>query len=132
MTNFSLNHENTTAKLESLIAKIPNEERMHVWSYNGMFLLKEYIGNDLIQCNRMFLPWQIDISDGLRNTEKNRITKIRPKYVLYADYVENWMNESAQYSGRIIDEEFIKKNYTVVSSVTFDEGIKVDCYKLKE
>lgn len=132
IAHFSLNHENTTAKLERLIEKIPKEERMYVWSYNGTFLLKEYIGNDLIQCNRVFLPWQIDISDGLKSTEENKITKIRPRYIIYADYVEKWMNESVQYSGRIVDEDFIKKNYMVVSSVTFYEGIKVDCYKLKD
>ena len=130
--HFSLSYENTASKIECLFAKIPKEDRTQVWSYNGTFLLKEYIQNDFIQCNRMFLPWQIDISKDLRKTEYNKIIRIRPKYVLYAYYVENWMNESAHYSGRVADEDFIKKNYAVISSVSFEDGVKVDCYKLKD
>lgn len=128
--NFSLYREDTTTKLGCLLANIPTEEREHVWSYNGAFLLREYIGNNFIQCNRLFLPWQMDISEDLKKTDYNKIAYVRPKYVLYAEYVEDWMNESARYSGRACDELFIKRNYVVISSVTFDDGTKVNCYKL--
>ena len=123
-------YENSAAKFGKLIENIPIEDRDKIWSYNGACLLKEYIGNDIIQCNRMFLAWHSDISKELKQTEYNKITKEHPKYVIYAYYSEKWMNRVANYGGKAIDEDFIKKNYAVISSVSFQDGVKVDCYKL--
>ena len=123
--HFQLHKEDTTEKFAGLMSAIPLEDRDKVWSYNGAFILKEYIGCDLIPCNRLFLPWQTKISEELRQSEENKICRVRPKYVIYPVYVEDWMNKSAIYSGSEKDERFIKENYDTISSITFDDGIKV-------
>lgn len=135
-SQFSIEHfylptENTSVKIGKLIKDLPKEERNCIWSYNGAFLLKEYIRNDFIQCNRMFLSWQIDVSENLKTTECNKITKEHPKYIILAKYKEEWMINSSRNCGEEKDRNFILKNYNVISSVFFNDGTQVYCYKLK-
>ena len=130
--HFSLSHENTSAKFGELLRSIPEYERNNVWSYNGAFLLKEYINNNFVQCNRLFLPWQMDISDGLKSTECNKLIREHPKYIIFAEYTEDWMNKSSRNSGEEMDRKFMLDNYMVFSSTSFEDGTKVYCYKIKE
>jgi len=123
--DFFVNKHRDYQKLESLLRNIPSTGNKTIWSYNGAFLVDDYMKIDLLQTNRVFLPWQLNISDALMNSEKNKIMDIKPDYVLYPLYNQSWMNESAKYEYSDIDENYIKMNYIIKSAVELNDGIVV-------
>ena len=130
--HFTRRKDNSAYEMKRLLSFIPQNDRDKVWSYNGAFILPEQIQNNLLQTNRIFLNSRLDLTKELQYSEMNKICQERPKYVLYPIYSEQWMNGHAKYSGAEKDENFLKENYSVLSSVTLDDGTKVYCYKLGE
>lgn len=127
---FSIDHymqgeDNATEKIGEMIEKIPAEHKNKVWAQNMTMLLKDCIKNDFMPENRILLYFQIDKSEKLCETEKNKIIRLHPEYVLYSD----WKIPGNEYVGYEEDELFIKENYSVLSASQLSNGTKLYLYK---
>jgi len=98
-------------QFENMISKIPVEERTCIWNYNGQEVMDAIVDADIVQCNRIIIPFHLDISEKLANAERNKILKVQPQWILVnRKYV----------IGDLIDREFIEKNYSPVDSTCVD------------
>ena len=121
-----------------MISAVPQEERNMVWNQDGVFLIQNFIEYGVLQQNRMLLPWQIDKSPELYESEMGRLRSEQPKYVLLVEYeratVNDFKNKAllydkannyAQYNA---DRHFVKENYDILSSATMSNGTKMYMY----
>ena len=98
-------------QFENMISKIPAEERTCIWNYNGQEVMDAIVDADIVQCNRIIIPFHLDISEKLANAERNKILKVRPQ----------WIIVNRKYVIRdLMDRNFIEKNYIPVDSTCVD------------
>ena len=98
-------------QFENMISKIPAEERTCIWNYNGQEVMDAIVDADIVQCNRIIIPFHLDISEKLANAERNKILKVRPQWILVNRKYVIW---------DLVDREFIEKNYIPVDSTCVD------------
>lgn len=116
--------------IEKLLTDIPQSERDKVWAHNCEYLLRAFIQNDLLQCNRIFQNDRLPISKELTEKETNKICKVRPEYIIYPIYKESWKSDAIQYPGIEKDIKFVRENYEMNDSVIFNDETKVYLLKI--
>ena len=120
---------------EQVLSAIPESERDSIWNMGGGFLIRDFKKAELLQRNRMFLLFQLNISPSLYKTESHRMQEVKPKYVIGAVFSQPWMGDALTYTPRLFDtskmsdEEFVNSYYSIVSSAYCPDGTKVICYK---
>lgn len=101
-------------QFKQMLSKVPIEQRNGIWNYNGQEAIDAIVEADMVQCNRIIIPFHLNISEKLAKEEKNKIVNVQPLWVLInRKYV---IKDS-------IDKIFIENNYTPVDS-TCVEGIE--------
>lgn len=120
--------EDKPSELEQLLEGIPQDERELIWNYNGVFDLHQFQKLDIILANRVFLPFQIDLSYNLNKQECKRIQKLAPKYVYYVKYNDEVSNKLTTYNCTNSDYIFIKKNYRVMNEIKYPDGMNKIMY----
>lgn len=103
-------------KADSLIKTIEDVDKCCIWNYNAGFQGIAFLQrNNITQCNRIILPFQIDMSDYLRKTEINKLKSVRPKYILINLAKTAFYYTNAYYSKE--DSVYIKQNYIRKDSI---------------
>ena len=97
-----------------MIAQIPIVQRDSIWSYNAQEAMDAFVTAGIVQCNRIIIPFHLDISAKLAESEKNKIVEVHPQWVL--------LNRKYAIHDAI-DREYIGSNYVPVDS-TYVEGIE--------
>lgn len=72
-------------EFSELLNTIPDNERDKVWSYNCFYCLDTFIQNDFIQSNKVFLPFQYNVSDKLYFSDYNKLFEERPMWIFVDD-----------------------------------------------
>lgn len=135
-----LSSENEEYKeaFDKVIAPIPMEERGNIWNMCGGYMAEDFMRAGLLQQNRILLPFQMSISDRLYEEENEKIQKIKPKYVLFAIYSEDWQNQGLKYHKKHgyaesdADLQFVHDNYEVLATSYLPDGSQLFCYHLKD
>lgn len=70
-------------KADLFIDSVDSIDRTKIWNYNAVFqgidLLQRY---NITQCNRIIHPFQLNSSEYLRKTDRNKLKSVKPKYIL--------------------------------------------------
>ena len=121
---------------ERVLSVVPEEERDSIWNMGGGFLVRDFKKARILQMNRMFLLFQLDISPKLYESEAYRIQRDKPQYIIGANFSESWwIDKVLSYTPRItnektmLDMEFVNHNYREISSAYSADGTKIICYK---
>ncbi len=119
-----------------VIKPIPDSKKNGIWNMGGSPLLRDFIKSGITQQNRMFLNFQLGLSEKLYEEECNKIQKIKPEYVIYAVYTDQFDNEVMKYTIKNnyresdSDYQFVLDNYQLISSVKREDGSILYCYRL--
>jgi len=123
---------------QKIIAPIPEHERGEIWNMASGYVLDMLKSYQVVQQNRMILPFQLSISPSLSAMESNFIQNVKPKYVLmWLSYPNPWMINVLNYSTSDHsheyekDRQFVMDNYIKLSSAQFENGAELVCYKRK-
>lgn len=100
-------------ELDDYVATIPTEERNDIWNYTGRFVcINALLHNQIIQRNRIILPFQLNIDKQLR--EIGSIQENEPKWLVInpsrpwitkEDSIYVYSNYTKKYSSSIIANE---------------------------
>lgn len=114
-----------------VISPIPPSERNKVWNMGGGFLVQYFTKADMVQTNRLLLPFQLRISPALHHTEVGCLQRRKPEYVIVADYHEDWMCDAISFS-KADEEPFIKEHYELIASSCWEDGTQLFCYRRRQ
>lgn len=138
ISNFDFSGKNYYYEaFNKLIAPIPDSERNNIWNLNGTFLIDDFRNEKIIQKNRMLFPFQLSVSETLYNDEYGKFQKTKPKYVIYAEYEEEWMkvltlyNKNNNFKESEAEHHYLLSNYELLSTASWKDGTKIYCYQVK-
>jgi len=120
------------------IKPIPDSKKTQIWNMAGGFLARDFIKTGVIQQNRMLLPFQLGISERLFQEEGEKIQKVKPEYVIYAVYTDEFDNSLLKYTVQNnykesdSDYQFLVNNYDLISSVKREDDSVLYCYRIKQ
>ena len=127
-----------TEAFNKVIAPIPESKRNAIWNMGGGYLAGDFMRAHLVQNNRVLLPFQMSISNILYDEESEEIQKVKPEYVIYASYAEQWQNDGLRYHKKHnfiesnADLQFVLDNYELLSTAQRVDGTQLFCYHLKK
>lgn len=94
-------------QFRGILQKIPVEQRDDIWNYNGQEVMDAIVDADMVQCNRIIIPFHLNISGKLADEERNKIVRKQPIWILVnRKYVID----------DVVDREFLEKFYIPVDS----------------
>ena len=121
-----------------VIKPIPDAKKTQIWNMAGGFLARDFIESGLIQQNRMLLPFQLGVSERLFQEEGEKIQEVKPEYVIYAVYTDEFDNSLLKYTVQNnykesdSDYQFLVDNYDLISSVKREDDSMLYCYRIKQ
>ena len=101
-------------QFRGMLEKIPITQRDSIWNYNAQEAMDAIVDAGIVQCNRVIIPFHLDISEKLAEKERNKIVKVQPLWILV---------NRKYYIDDAVDREFIEKSYIPVDS-TYVEGME--------
>lgn len=124
ITNILYKERYEYTKFEQFVKTIDEEDKKRIYNYANFMGLNLLYENNIIQCNRIILPFQLDLSENLRQQESEKnISYYNPKYILV-----DWNfthGEMSEY-----DQQIIKDKYNYLDSYQMGR-LKVDCFVKK-
>lgn len=112
VTNDIQDYREQLDQFASIVQQIPETERQQIWNYNAKDCLGLLISQNIVQSNRFFLLFHIDILERYTETERPKFQQISPKWVL----IER-QNQFYPFDYSFIQENYIPFDSTRISSI---------------
>jgi len=100
------------AQFNQIVKQIPEKERQQIWNYNLKDCLGLLISQDIVQSNRFFLLYHINILERYTQSERHKFGLTKPKWVLIE---QNQPMYSFDYD--LIQQQYIPVDSTEIPSI---------------
>lgn len=109
--------EDSIKETAELLRQLPDSQKESIWNYNAMMAGTNILNcAEVVQCNRVFLPFQASDSYGAK--ERGTIQSLSPEIILideYTDWSGNVRGEDVLESvGNPTDSCFLAQNYCLI------------------
>lgn len=116
MSNSYITREKAISECCNKLNMLTKKQKDSIWNYNAMMAGANILQcSGLVQCNRIFLPFQVDEQYGV--TEIGKLRDIRPEVIL-VDENTQWGKEysvnALESIGNYNDSVFIAQNYQIL------------------